>query len=954
MEKTYVIVRNVKEGNRLLRRENKKNPEHVTANVGCYHLVDFAKDIILQMRAAQGELSALVLLDKLSCAAVLDTIFKENDTVDWFVPKACQGISTAAEVLESLNMLRMGKCTEQWETYRQEACEGISRDREHQLFLLIFMLEKRLKEQDAYDEALLFLEAVRGVKEQKKRIRLPMGRFFISGDCRELLTAVEREFLELLTGGSYEVFEQHPVTKETLCGNVTFFKGYGMANEAEYVVRKIIEEKQPLGEVSVLYTSPEYEPYLRGVFGSRGLPYRLVSSYSAVENSYVAVMLATLEFVENGYVYEDLKRIIRMPRLWAVYEEQEKKKYTGLAYAYYKSIREGIAWGRERYVEYVARRRQEECTPAMAEFLVFLEKLTELFQTSDSKTPYADVFWKLVDFAKKYVQAPLEWRNILGVFKQEAKVLERLPMPKDEEELLAVLKQRIQGLTIDEEEKQDAVAVCLIGDGTIVLERKFVYILGLSAEAFGCQQAESAVLSDKERCTALDAEAGFVDLRGERELRRSAYLKKTLQTHKEHGAEGGLYLGYSGFDVVNLREQTPAVIVLRLLEMAGKTMDDVIYSGYEDAIRKSVIMKEADVWRQPEKKESEVVEENAAEGRALGKDVSWTVRESQRFSATALQTLLSCPLQFYYQRVKQLPKEDYAKRLPEQWLGAADRGTLAHEILERYCNAKLKGKMPCQVEGSLDEEVFQVCVAEAVAAMIKKCPYDSEAVRTLEKEQVAEKCRQYLVALQAELSAPGNPWMVLECEVAFDNVSLYYNEKGPCNPSDEGAVELGLFGYMDRVDGYVENGTLYLRILDYKSGSMKNLEKGIATQEKQQHVVYALAAKHMGARLYEKWNLPEVSKVVVKEVSFLHFFEEGLENQVYTLDGPSIEQFSDKVQKVFVEVLGKQHYTVLEKLDCNKNSTNSKDKALRKTEAACKYCTYKDICREEKFMGGKW
>ena len=109
-----------------------------------------------------------------------------------------------------------------------------------------------------------------------------------------------------------------------------------------------------------------------------------------------------------------------------------------------------------------------------------------------------------------------------------------------------------------------------------------------------------------------------------------------------------------------------------------------------------------------------------------------------------------------------------------------------------------------------------------------------------------------------------------------------------------------------------------------------------------QHIVYALAA----AELAKKAG----TGVVVDSVSFLHFFEEKAGDRIYTLAGADIADFPDKVRKVVVEVLKNNRYTVLEELNCN--IAPDKAEKLKKTEDdACKYCTYKDICREEKYMG---
>ena len=922
MEKTYVIVRSVKEGNRLIRRVNKEHPGHPVAAVSCHQLSEFAKEVVFRERAEKGKLCGGEVLDTLSCAAVLDRIMKDNWNETWFLPKNCLGLSTATEVLEALNVLRLGRLSDEFKKKLtgQEACK------EKQLFSLWDKYEKKLRELDKYDEVLLYLDACRVLKYQREAYCTGNRRYYISGDCLELLTAAEREFLELYTAGKYEVFEQQLPSEQLLKQKATFFRCYGMANEVEYVAKKILKEGQPFGEVSVLYSSPEYEPFLQGVFGNRGVSYRLVSAHSAAENSFVSLMLAVLRFAENGYTYEDLKYIVRMPRLRAVYEEDGEEKFAALTKEYFDVLRAGIGWGKQRYTAYIAKQRQKENSGSAEKFLELLEDITGIF--GEKVQCNTEVFWRLVNFAKKYISAPLQWSEILSVFQAEAKVLEQLPVPETEPEQIVLLKQRLSLLTVDGTEEQDAVAVARVGDKTLVQERKFIYILGLAAETFGNPQADSAVLSDKERKAALADGEGFVDLREERENRRNRYLYKTIQT-MENGPEGNkLYLGYSSFDTINLRGTSPAVAYLRLRELAGKTADEEEYMGYPNLLEEELQVSEEALWCDVE----------------YGEEPKSTAAIPEaKLSATALQTLLSCPLKYYYQRVKWLPNEEYQKRSTEQWLSAADKGTLAHEILEQYCNRWFVKKTPAEVTKEIQEQSFAECVKIAVEEILSKCPFESEAVHEMELAEVTDKCHQYLCSMHEELSAPGNVWQVLACEAELKDVILYYNENGRCNPTDAGAVKLCFTGFMDRVDGYQDtNGIWHLRILDYKSGKKSKVEEGVKEQQVVQHIVYALAA----AELAKKAG----TGVVVDSVSFLHFFEEKAGDRIYTLTGADIADFPDKVRKVVVEVLKNNRYTVLEELNCN--IAPDKAEKLKKTEDdACKYCTYKDICREEKYMG---
>ena len=397
MENTYIIVRSVKEGNRLLRRENKKHPGRPAAGVGCHQLSELARETVLRERAEKGKLRGGEILDMLSCAAVLDRIMKENWKENWFLSKNCLGLSTAMEVLEALNVLRLGKLSAEFKKKLtgQEDCK------EKQLFALWDKYEKKLRELDKYDEPLLYLDAIRVLKYQQAEYYTEKRTYYISGDCFELLTSVEKEFFELFTGGRYEVFEQKLPSGQLLSGKATFFRSYGMANEVEYVAKKILKEGQTFGDVSVLYTSPEYEPFLRGVFGNRGISYRLTSAHSALENSFVSMMLAVLRFVENNYEYEALKYVIRMPRLRVIYKEDGQEKKAAMTKQYFNTLRAGIGWGKQRYAAYIAKQSHEEHSADAEKFLELLKDITGIFDETKYKTN-AEAFWRLVAFAQMY------------------------------------------------------------------------------------------------------------------------------------------------------------------------------------------------------------------------------------------------------------------------------------------------------------------------------------------------------------------------------------------------------------------------------------------------------------------------------------------------------------------------------------------------------------------------
>ena len=891
----YIIVNSVAEGHRYIRRKNMETG-NIMVNESCCHLVDLAKNLVIKNRAKKGILRPLTMAESTETVVFMEEIMERYESPQFFVPKKSFCFDTAKEVLESVNQIRKGKVT--------DAFENSSLDKIVQIKELIAQYEKVLKEKDVYDDIRLYQEALNIANEEDK------NEYFISEECFNNLSYLEKCFLAEYTKGNYKIVPVLQDMKKSLTENLkeaNFFKSYGMANEVNYVVANILEKQQKFGDVVVFYTNASYEPYLEACFSEKGMPYKMVSRQTVSENRYVAFMYAVLKWAGEDYSYRALKPVFSVPGLVARLEsENGEKKARPYSYAYYKTIRAGIGWGLERYIQFKETADMtKEYNKIMADFF---DGLIEVFGAEPGQpVSYGVVFDKLREFARKSLGNHMEYKDISAALVAEKKMLDQMDMANDMKTVVETLLERIQKICWSDSEENDSILVQKLDGNVHVLERKHCYFIGLSVAKFSKNSVDSPVLSDDELKEYLDLEAGDVKLKLEEEKKCIQALYKTLATKNP---EGTISIGYSMFDTINLRKEAPAVCYLRMMEWAGTTDEDVVYQGYPNLILTDVKIQEKSLW-----KDENVCQEE---------------REMSRiFSTTSLEQLIHCPLQYYYQRIAGISQEEYKMSDATIWLAANERGTLVHGILEEYCKKWFVEKKKDEISTHIQEESFYEIASLEISKMEESCPYLSKAVFELECAKILEVCKSYLENMHREFSDVNNKWIVKDCEIEFDNVELFYDKDGACEAESENSVNLCFNGKIDRLDYYVDEiGRTHYRIVDYKTGKAEKQKAKIENSEGIQHIVYSKAIRH----LYKDAK--------VECVQFHHIFEE--DEKVLNYEDDAIREFPSEVIELFVEVLLNNHYRNLE--NCDYNKKDKKRKVLKKSD--CPYCSYKDICKE--------
>lgn len=142
---------------------------------------------------------------------------------------------------------------------------------------------------------------------------------------------------------------------------------------------------------------------------------------------------------------------------------------------------------------------------------------------------------------------------------------------------------------------------------------------------------------------------------------------------------------------------------------------------------------------------------------------------------------------------------------------ARDKGTYMHHILENVCReVKAAGGF-----GKVSEEQLLDWVRKYTDEYVRDA-LDNFAGRTKRFEYLFDRLTQSAakVVLQLADELKKSEFEPLRFEVDF-------SDKGDIPPIEYAEAHMSLTGKVDRVDGWVHDGKLYIRVVDYKTGSRK-------------------------------------------------------------------------------------------------------------------------------------
>ncbi len=225
-------------------------------------------------------------------------------------------------------------------------------------------------------------------------------------------------------------------------------------------------------------------------------------------------------------------------------------------------------------------------------------------------------------------------------------------------------------------------------------------------------------------------------------------------------------------------------------------------------------------------------------------------------TASRVDKFFSCPSAFFYQYgLKAKVRRPAAFAAPET-------GTFIHYVLEHALTEL--GKREGGAAAAEKDEVARVC-REAVEKYIRE-ELGGLANKTARFRylfaRLVKSVQQILDNVIEELRV--SEFRPIDYEVDFSRGG----DLPPVTCEQDG-VEVSLTGQVDRVDGYIRDGRLYLRVMDYKSGKKSFSLSDIWYGLNMQLIIYLYALQEEGLDRYRRLLSEELNEIVPAGVLYV-------------------------------------------------------------------------------------
>ena len=671
-----------------------------------------------------------------------------------------------------------------------------------------------------------------------------------------------------------ELFAFGPVTAEA-GGRVVLRSAPDRGSECEAAARRCLELVQTTGcrwrDIALAARDMEaYRSALEGAFARYGVPLYLARRSAVTGRPLPALILGAYAAVTRGWDYEDVMAYCKTGLAGLSRPECDAlEDYAFLWTLHGHDWSRGADWelhprgfgldftdaDREALVRINALRRRAaapllllrergeaartaaEQVDALAAFFDALDLPTRLAERADELEALG-----LSQEAAEYEQL---WELVCGAMEQAAAILGETPCDLEHfGELFALVLSAYDIGTIP-------MALDKVSAGDMERMRRrhirHLIVLGCDSDTLPRTQAAAGLLSDRDRETMLAAGVDVGDAADGRLQREFALIYNCLTLPAET-----LSLSWSAGE--------PSFVVRRCAQLFSLTPERVDLTECRSwapgparelaatAHRPGATEthRAARRWLE-ERGEAETVERlelaaSLGRGRLSRRAVRALYGERPSLSASRLESLSSCAFSFFLRYgLRAKPRQAAGFQTPE-------KGVFLHYVLENVARAvSERGGFAAVERGEIDaltDRFVEQYVHDRLYDFRQKNARFIYLFRRLTREVRA------IVADMAEELRRGD-FVPLDFELDF-------GPKGDFPPLDlgEGEDSMILTGVADRVDGWEHGGKLYLRVVDYKTGSKKFSLSDVWYGMGLQMLLYLFALEQEGSSRYGKEIVP--------------------------------------------------------------------------------------------------
>lgn len=770
-----------------------------------------------------------------------------------------------------------------------------------------------------------------------------------SGEPPQVKTDIER--LKWL-------FSTRKAPKAFKDGTIEIFSALGCRNEVREVIRRIISGGVTADDVEIICTAPEsYGDLIFSICEKMGIPVTFADGIPGYLTGAGRAIMGFLRWVKEDFNELYLRRIFESGGFKWKKADEDGPGASSLGYLLRTS---GIGWGRARY-DLILSKKIEECVKFARDLREDGEEVRAVYQekkAEDLSTLKGLCEELLGKIPLKDANGKIEFKELCegcsGFIEQYVKAISEndgcfVAAVKDQLEILS--KTAESKMTFDEAVSKLIAALSDIRlkasgpkPGHLYVSnyktggwsgRAHTYITGLDEGKFPKKIVQDPILLDDER-KKISPDLELSPERISKDLYDMAQVLSRLR--------GSLTVSYPCYDIKENRRAFPSSIVLqiyRVKEGYPKADYNALFKalgepvGFNGGIRSKIALDETDWWINS-LAESEVLKDGTEalkthydgieeglkaeecrkaarfseyDGKVVscGDELDPRVNRDMTMSPTRLESAARCPFSYFMENILKIKKPDELEKDAFMWLDALERGSLLHEVFQKFIekirDEKKKDAVEWQkrqIDGILDDVVKRY--KETV-------PPPSDAVFQSEFLQLKRDV-EFFLKVNRELGTEP-----VACEAVFGG------DAGPVVKIPLGGGKSFLLrGKIDRID---KAGPSEYHVWDYKTGSSYGYEeRGFIVGGKQlQHALYAVAAEIM-----LKKSEGKDSKVTSS--GYLFPTEKG------TKDGKGgiFPRPTDK-KKIWQDAMG-----ILLDFIGKGNFMVSPD------EDACMFCDYGDVC----------
>ena len=675
---------------------------------------------------------------------------------------------------------------------------------------------------------------------------------------------------------------------------VAVYDTYGVYNELLNVIDIIDKNKLALSDCEVIYTNDIYENLARGLFDSLGIKYRLTNVHAKSTNL-VSFILDILEYVKADFKYELLEKALKNEALDEVYLEEFYKTLS-----FPKVI---VGYGKKRTILLLEDIKYSE---AKANIYEFLKELINAFPSKDTID-----FDKFITFIKKYCKATNEKLVLIDKIDNLKYILAYT------NDKIKVLEEELGSLRYSEADSGEALLVSSINKSFSL--RQNLFILGLSQTYLNSYDSENPFIVNLEEYKS--AFSNDISIHTLECLKRK--VTDALDYYLDY-SNSNIYLSYSSFNKIDMRDSAKSIYLINLakgINSIHKNLYDIEFSNIRMPHKELVDVDK--VSRALDNGSIVSDEKHLDEELIVEKLVLKEKEDVFKLSPSALTCLMSCPLQYYYQYMARLSDVSYQQLEVYNWLEANEKGTFFHKILEEYANMALKeDNYKPYIDEATFNEAFRIAKAEAESRNAER----NEYIKYKEIKEIKDTAHDFIIKM-IDKDFKNQKYRVLATEF---NLSDKYKAIYPKNN------RLVFSGFIDRLDGYLENRILHLKFVDYKSGKYKNKSDNPYIQ----HILYPYAISLYQEKLFNF----DYDLIVVD--SFVYSYPFSNEENVYDTfevrEGDTYKLVFEYIDNIIIPFLEKRPdlFNIIRKnVDEAVPLLNTKE-----GKDYCKFCSYKGVC----------